>query len=344
MQTLKDPSPKPTSMGPILAAAFGCLGLFLLGVLVLIVIGGIAYFQGNSLPPVFSSATPYQTNTPIATLVLTATPTFTASPTFAATQTPPISPTPTATIIFHPPTLAPTRTRTPVPKPTRTRTPTSTSTPVTTIINDTQYNFKFNTWGGITSKQAIGKGIRCSSTKNELLSFDTVKGVNFLSLFFYRGPNQGKARILVDGVPVETLDLFRVSPQYRYEWKYIIPKPSEAHKVKILILREKQYASVGYQVCFDGYRFDTAIADDINYGIRFGTWAGVLNGKALGGGYRFSQIKDFLGDIHNPWKIISVDHRPWSELWAGSHPCGWQTGQDRGPLLPHAVVAADHFI
>lgn len=292
MQNFENSAPQRTGKGSLVAALIGLLGTGLLGLLCLVVVGGLAYLNGYSLPPIFASSTPAPTNTPLSTLTSVPTQTFTPSPTFTATLTPTASPTPTATIIFRTPTPVPTRTKTPVPTPTKTRTPAPTPTPVTTIRNDTQYGFTFNSWIGLANNQALGKGMRCSAKKNELLVFNVSGNSFLLSLYFYKGPNQGKARIIVDGTAVKTLDLYRASPQYRFEWSYQFPPPEQAHTVKVVILREKRNASTGYQVCFDGYRFDNTFVDDTNYGIRYDAWSGAWNGKTLGGGYRLSARAD----------------------------------------------------
>ncbi|MFZ5855213.1 MAG: hypothetical protein ACOYZ6_00130 [Chloroflexota bacterium] len=292
MQNPENSTPKSTGRGPLIAAFVGCLGTALLGLLILIVVGGLAYLNGYSLPPIFSSSTPAATDTPLATLTSVSTSTWTASPTSTTTQTPTASSTSTATIIFPTPTLIPTRTRTPVPQPTRTRTPSPTPTSSVTVMNDLQYDFLFNSWIGLDSSQTLGSGMRCSVRKNEQLMFDISDDALLLKLYFYKGPNQGRARIIIDGAAVETLDLYKAAPQYRFEWTYQFPKPKQAHTVKVLVLREKRNASTGYQVCFDGYRVNNTFVDDIQYNIRYALWNGVWNGKALGGGYRQSASAD----------------------------------------------------
>jgi len=122
--------------------------------------------------------------------------------------------------------------------------------------------------------------------------FDVSDDALLLKLYFYKGPNQGRARIVIDGAAVETLDLYKAAPQYRFEWTYQFPKPKQAHTVKVLVLREKRSASAGYQVCFDGYRVNNTFVDDIQYNIRYAQWGGVWNGKALGGGFRQSASAD----------------------------------------------------
>lgn len=292
MQNLEIPAPQSPGRGPLIAAFVGCLGTALLGLLVLIVVGGLAYLNGYSLPPIFSSSTPAATDTPLASLTPPSTSTWTASPTFTATLTPTASSTPTATIIFPTPTFLPTRTKTPVPQPTKTRTPSPTPTPAITVLNDVRYEFTFNSWIGLANKQAFGSGMRCSARKNEQLLFDVNKNALVLKLYFYKGPNQGKARIIIDGAAVETLDLYRATAQYRFEWTYQFPKLKRAHTIKVLVLREKRNASAGYQVCFDGYRENNTFVDDTRYNIRYALWSGIWNGKALGGGFRQSATAD----------------------------------------------------
>ncbi len=287
-------SPAPQRRGPLLAGLFGCLGIGLLALLCLIVTGGLAYLRGYSVPPLLVTSTRLPTDTPLSSPAPASTSTLAPSPTFTftATQTATASASPTATIIFPTPTLIPTRTRTPIPQPTKTRTPTPTQTPAFTTWNDSQHDFDYNGWIGLASKQAIANGMRCSNKKNELLVFDTGRNALALSLYFYRGPNQGKALIQVDDVLVGTVDLYRASPQYRFEWNHQFANPKQTHKVRVVVLREKRNASTGYQVCFDGFRLNSTFTDDTDYGIRYSTWSGDANGKALGQAYRLSATAD----------------------------------------------------
>jgi hypothetical protein len=212
------------------------------------------------------------------------------TPTSTPTET--ITPTATATFIFHPPTARQTSTKTPTPRPTKTRTPIPTATPITTVINDNLYEIGLDAWKGVDSNFTMGKGMRCSATKNETITFEISETTASLSLVFYKGPNQGKTAIVVDDILVETIDLYSKSPTYRFVWSYQISTLGETHKVKIRVLREKRFASAGYQVCSDGFKSDTVFTDDMNYAIRYGSWGGAWNGKALGGGYRMARLAD----------------------------------------------------
>ena len=279
---------KPPRSGTNYIPAFliGILGTALLALLCLIVFGGLAYLRGYSVPPILTTPT----RTP--TLPLPSTLTVAASSTAAPTLTPSATSTPTPTFtasptfILNTPTSLPTRTKTPIPAPTKTKTPTPTKTPSFTTIHDTHYGITYNAWIGLADNKAYGKGMRCSSRKNEVLAFEIPKNTAKVNLFFYRGPNQGKARIIIDDAEVETLDLYKNAPQYLYEWKYPSPNPKQAHQVKIVVLREKRNASSGFQVCFDGFRLNNKPMDDTYYGVRYDAWSGASNQHALGDSYR----------------------------------------------------------
>ncbi len=281
------PRPK-TNHVPMLLVGLANIGL--LSLLCLIVLGGLAYLHGYSLPPIFATATHTATETPLPTPTPTSTFTPVPSLTPSATSTPTQTSTPTATIIFSTPTSLPTRTKTPTASPTKTNTPRPTKTPSAVTFPDTHYGITYSGWIGRADNKAYGKGMRCASRKNEALAFEIPKNTSSLNLRFYRGPNQGKAQIILDGAVVETLDLYKKSPQYRYNWSFRIPNPKQPHEAKIVVLREKRNASTGYQVCFDAFILNSAPVDDASYEIRYGAWNGAENRNALGGGYRIAAL------------------------------------------------------
>lgn len=271
----------------------GLIGTGLLGLLCLVVFGGLAYLRGYSFPAPVKTATPEATVTPLPTATETAgapPPTSTAAPTSTATAT--LAPifTPTATFVYYTPTFLPTKTHTAVPAPTKTFTPTPTRTPTLNTIHDTSYNIAYDFWVGLPDPHAFGRGLRCAARKDETIAFAVPQNAVKLSLLFYRGPNQGKARVIMDGVAVETLDLFRNAEQYQFVYDVPIANPNQNHQVKIVVLREKRNASSGYQVCFDGFRFNNKPVDDTYFGIRYSAWAGAANGRAVAEAYRIATI------------------------------------------------------
>ena len=290
MQNLENSTPQKTNYAQPLI--IGCLGVGLLSLFCLIVFGALGYLQGYSLPRPFAPATLTPTETPLPTQTPVPTSTVTPSNTPTKTQTSTATFTPTATVIFHTPTFVPTRTVTPTPKPTKTRTPTPTSTskPIPTVYNDTYYGITYSTWRGFQNNDVLGNGMRCSSRKNEVLVFDADKKSTTLSLLFYRGPNQGKAIIYIDDVAVETLDLYKPSPQYLFERKNKNLDLNNPHSVKVVVLRQKRNASSDYRVCIDGFKVGNMIVDDTNYNVRYDAWIGKWNDHAQEGGYRVASL------------------------------------------------------
>jgi hypothetical protein len=290
---MKNSGPPHPGINYTPAFLIGILGTGLLGLLCIIIVGGLAYLRGYSLPTPANTLAPASTVTPLSTatggasthaLTATATATSTATATFAPTFTP------TATFVYYTPTFLPTFTRTPIPAPTKTFTPSPTRTPTLNTIHDTHYGITYNAWIGLPDIHAFGKGLRCSSRKDEFLAFEVPQNTVKLSLLFYRGPNQGKARIILDGAAVETLDLFRNNDQYLFVYDVPITAPKQNHDVKIVVLHEKRNASSGYQVCFDGFRVNNNPVDDIYFGIRYDAWAGVANSHAVADAYRMASI------------------------------------------------------
>lgn len=288
---MENSGPPRNGVNYIPAFLIGILGTGLLGLLCLIVFGGLAYLRGNSLPTPEKTIAPASTVTPHSTatagapsLTPTATSTSTVTATFAPTWTP------SATFVYYTPTFLPTNTRTPIPAPTKTFTPTPTRTPTLNTIDDTSYGIAYNSWIGLPDTHALGRGLRCTARKDETLAFELPQNALKLSLLFYRGPNQGKARIIVDGAAVETLDLFRNNEQYQFAYDVPITAPKQNHEVKIVVLHEKRNASSGYQVCFDGFRVNNRPVDDDYIGIRYDSWVGISNGHAVSGMYRLASI------------------------------------------------------
>jgi hypothetical protein len=288
MQNLENSTPQKTNYAQPLI--IGCLGVGLLSLFCVIIFGALAYLQGYSLPHLFAPATPTSTETPLPTHTLVPTSTFTPSNTPTSTQTSTATLTPTATVVFHTATFVPTRTITPTPKPTKTRTPTPTSKPISTIYNDTYYGITYSAWWGLPADGALGNGMRCSSRKNEVLVFDTVEKSTTVSLLFYKGPDQGKATIYIDNVVVETLDLYKPSPQYLFERKYKDLDPNNPHNVKVVVLHQKRNASSDYRVCVDGFKVGNTLVDDTTYNVRYNAWIGKWNERAQEGGYRIASL------------------------------------------------------
>ncbi len=290
---MENSNPPRPSVNYTPAFLIGILGTGLLGLLCIIIVGGLAYMRGFSLAAPTQTFTPAPTVTPLSTgtagaSTLTPTATSTALPSATFTFAP--TPTPSATFVYYTPTFLPTRTRTPTSAPTKTFTPSPTPTLTLDTIHDTSYAIAYNSWIGLPDSQAFGRGLRCSARKGEVLAFDVPANTVKLSLIFYRGPNQGKARIILDGAAVETLDLFKNNEQYQFVYNVPLTAPRQNHELRIVALHEKRNASSGYQICFDGLMVNNKPVDDDYFGIRYDAWTGLTNGNAVSATYRMASI------------------------------------------------------
>lgn len=285
MQNPQNQTPQKVNYMPLFA--LGCATVGLLTILCAVVFGAMSYLNGTSLP-LRPALTP--TSTLLPTETASPSPTFASTPTFTASPLPTETGSPFPTFIFRPPTSIPTRTRTPRPAPTKTRTPTS--VPQVTTYHDAHFVIAYSAWEGALNGRALGKTLRCAAKKNQTMVFVPDRNSAAVSVVFYRGPNQGKAKIYIDNALADTLDLYHASPQYGFEKKYTGLDPSVPHTLKVTALRQKRNASSDFRVCVDGFRVGRQFVDEMQPSVRYGAWAGALNNRALGGAYRVSSQAD----------------------------------------------------
>jgi hypothetical protein len=108
----------------------------------------------------------------------------------------------------------------------------------------------------------------------------------------YRGPDQGKAQVLVDGAVKATVDLYNAKAQ----WQYLVTVSgltNAKHTVVIKALNTRNALSKGNWVVVDGFTIGATNYDDnlINttaVALTYGSWLGAPNTAALDGGYRIS--------------------------------------------------------
>lgn len=269
----------------------GCLGL---GLAVLVCIAAwlivLSWSPGSTIVLPFPTITHTHTSTPFptatATLTPTATPTHTPTPTLTntATFTPSVTPTRTSSPT---PTRTATRTPTRTPKPTHTPRPTE----IPRIIDDSHYRITYQGWKGRFIDRALGHGYRCTSQKGQTITYTSTVDSRSITLITYRGPNQGKAQVVIDNVVIDTLNLYRETPQYQFK-KTFSGLSNSTHTITIKVLHLKRKDSIGYEVCIDGFIIKSKIIDDINPDVSYSTWVGQKNGHSQGGYYRISTKKN----------------------------------------------------
>lgn len=256
--------------------------------------------------PIHTSTTsPTTTSSPTATSTGTDTPTATNSPTSSATatatasntasstptDTPPptnmstATPTDSATATTSPsatPTFTASSTSTPTRTSTMTPTATLTATPVSITVEDQDYRIRYNGWRGIKDPSASQGTIRMSNTVSDTVTFNF--SGTFVKWLTQKGPDQGIARVTVDGKLKCNCDLYNASDL----WKFPITfagLSDRAHTLIIAVTGKKNPSASDSNVAVDGLITGTT-AQDKSIKVQYDRWRGVNQIVASGGTYR----------------------------------------------------------
>jgi hypothetical protein len=107
-------------------------------------------------------------------------------------------------------------------------------------------------WTQQALSSAYGGGVKYSSAKGSAAQF-TFTGQN-VAWVSTKGPNRGKATVSVDGVVVQTIDLYSSTTQTR---KMVFSQsnldPSVSHTITVQVLGTKRSASSGTRVEVDAF-------------------------------------------------------------------------------------------
>jgi drug/metabolite transporter superfamily protein YnfA len=174
-------------------------------------------------------------------------------------------------------------------------TPTPTPPPTTKVILNQSYLIQYDTWIGVTNASAFAGGYRHATSGT--LTFHPDGPFTQFTWISQRGPDQGKAQIIVDGSVKATVDLFRATTQWQAPVQ-IKGLANTRHTVVIKALNSKNAASSGKWVAVDGFNTVTSLKttptsyDDrliyISGTFRYGSWAGIMQSGSQSGAYRIS--------------------------------------------------------
>ncbi len=158
------------------------------------------------------------------------------------------------------------------------------------LIYEESYRIKYDTWFGAVNSNAFGGGYRQAT--NGTFTFNPIRAFNKVTWYTYRGPDRGKAQVLVDGVVKKTVDLYSATPEWNYP-VVISGLSSKKHTVVIKPLNSKNPLSSGKWISVDAFQVGPRMYDDRNIisngTISYGSWTGHLNPHAYFGGYRLSK-------------------------------------------------------
>jgi hypothetical protein len=236
-------------------------GLIVILLILLIAIWAIFFALFTNLPSkFFLPSKPVYTLFPLPNFNFEKTPTTTntASPSATYTNTPTI----TASV-----TPLPTNTSTKKPSPT----PNPTKTPQPAVIKNSSYRISYQSWLGFQRTKAYKNGLRCSSEKGQVITFTTPVESKKIAILFFKGPDQGKARIFIDEKAKETIDLHKESKQFQFERTYT-GLSNKKHTIQIIVLGTKNANSEGFWVCVDGFIYNNNRVNDAYRWVTYGPW------------------------------------------------------------------------
>ncbi len=163
-----------------------------------------------------------------------------------------------------------------------------------TLIWNQSRQIKYDTWFGVSDSNATGDGYR-KATSGDFI-FKPKTATTSFKWITYRGPDQGKAQILVDGVVKATVDLYSATPQ----WQYMVeikglPNAKHKHTIVIRPLNLKNAQSTGKWVSVDGFEIGTTTYDDdqiLSNLFSYKSWRGLQSSGVRFGAYRISTQKN----------------------------------------------------
>jgi hypothetical protein len=167
---------------------------------------------------------------------------------------------------------------------------------------ESDITLNYNGWEGYEDKSASNGTYRANNEKGGSFTFAPNYKFKGVTLYTYRGPDQGKVRIFLDGKFLKTVDLYRATPQ----WGYTIPLTflNGKHTLRF----ENLGIPAGKFIRMDKLSVNTNTGkftlEDTDSAITWGVdlWKTYMNASAMGGSFRQSTKSkarvehDFFGD------------------------------------------------
>lgn len=120
-----------------------------------------------------------------------------------------------------------------------------------TRVENEHVRVRLGTWRGISNSDASGGTLRRSNKLNSIarLSFagDSIQWITA------KGPNYGRARVVIDGVDKGKFNLYAPNPQWQVQYTFGNLGPGQ-HVIEVRPLHTKAKKSKGYLVIVDAFR------------------------------------------------------------------------------------------
>ena len=154
-------------------------------------------------------------------------------------------------------------------------------------FQDPEPSLRYNGWRNFFHKTAVGSAYRASNVRGDTAAFKTPKSTS-VTWLTRRGPNQGKAKVRIDGHVKGRFNLYdSTASAHSITFKGLALR---AHTVKVTVLGRKGASSRGTWVAVDGFQAKArgAITHESSTRVHYDSWTGVSNSAASGGSYRMS--------------------------------------------------------
>ncbi|MGE5138130.1 MAG: hypothetical protein ACM3JD_01600, partial [Rudaea sp.] len=146
---------------------------------------------------------------------------------------------------------------------------------------------QFDGWAGVFDPSASGGSYRINNVPNATAKFPFYgRKVTWITR---KGPEEGKAQILIDGVAKRTFDGYSPTPQYNVAMTFGGLTLAN-HTLTIKVLGNKTNpAATGFAAVIDAFVVRTKRTEESSIGIRnYSLWRGVKSANTFMGTYRSS--------------------------------------------------------
>ena len=155
------------------------------------------------------------------------------------------------------------------------------------LVQEADSTVRLDGWRGFYDGTAVGGAYRAGNVRGQraVLRTPRVTSIDWLT---HVGPDQGRARVVIDGRARGTVDLYAARAAARtftFDGLARIP-----HAVTVEVLGSKRAASRGTWVAVDGFRMRAGhgLVQETAPEVRFGSWSGATRRSSSGGTHRVS--------------------------------------------------------
>lgn len=157
------------------------------------------------------------------------------------------------------------------------------------LVENTDPHVQYNGWEAEIDASASGGSYRESRTTNDTATFK-FSGTR-VTWIARRGPDMGKAQVLIDGVDKGTLDLYRSTEQWQFKKSYR-DLSNAKHTLVVRVTGTRNAKSTDKTVGVDGFQVGAKLTDDTALTVQYNSWIGKANPAANGGSYHLSKKRN----------------------------------------------------